>query len=354
MTQKTSSQLIQPDRCFIIAEIGVNHNGSVELAKEMIDAAHATGVDAVKFQLYRTDDLVTPDAGKANYQKETTGSEQADQRSMLKALELNESQHAEIHAYCEERGIQYFCTPYDIDSARFLANDLKVPLIKVASSDTTNIPFLRQLDKLGVGVIVSTGMCTMAEVAQAAEQFPETRARGEFYLLQCTSQYPAPAELANLRVMDTMRGMFDCLVGYSDHTVGNDTSVYAVARGATIVEKHFTTDRNLPGPDHRASAEPDQFRDLVERIREVEVLLGSAEKTITSAEAENKSAMQKSLYFRRPLAAGATVTEDDVAAKRPAVGLHPASIDDLLGMRLSRAVAPDEPVTLDAFESAEG
>lgn len=343
--------LIKPDRCFIIAEIGVNHNGSMNLAKEMVDAAHATGVDAVKFQLYRTDDLVTDAAEKAGYQKETTGTVHTDQRSMLKALELDETQHAELARYCHGRGILYLCTPYDIESARFLVNEVKAPAIKVASSDTTNIPFLRRLDELGTGVILSTGMCTMEEVERAVAQFPSTLARGALYLLQCTSQYPAPAELANLRVMDTMREAFGCLVGYSDHTVGNDTSIWAVARGATIVEKHFTTDRNLPGPDHRASADPQQFRELVERIRAVEVALGSPEKRITSAEAENKAAMQKGLYFRRAMEAGETVTEDDIAAKRPARGLAPAEIDTVLGRALAGSVQRDDPVTLAQFQA---
>ncbi|MDE1466898.1 N-acetylneuraminate synthase [Aurantiacibacter sp. D1-12] len=343
------TELVRPDRCFIIAEIGVNHNGSMDLAKEMIDAAHGCGVDAVKFQLYRTDELVTKGAEKANYQKETTGSEQSDQRSMLKALELNESQHAELFEYCTSRGITYMCTPYDIESAKFLVG-LGVAAIKVASSDTTNLPFLRQLDALGTGVILSTGMCTMDEVRQAVEQFPNTRANNALYVLQCTSQYPAPEELANLRVMDTFRNAFDLLVGYSDHTVSNDTSVWAVARGASIIEKHFTTDRNLPGPDHRASADTAQFEDLVRQVRAVETALGSPEKTINEAEAQNKQAMQKSLYFRGAMQAGDVVSEEHVVAKRPAAGMAPAQIDEIVGRKLSQATEADEPVSADLFE----
>ncbi|MFD0982580.1 N-acetylneuraminate synthase family protein [Tropicimonas aquimaris] len=335
------------NRIVVIAEIGVNHNGSMELARQSIDAAVGTGVDAVKFQIYRTDELVTAKAEKAEYQKATTGALEINQRDMLEALELSQDQHRELSDYCTKSGIAYVCTPYDTESARFLAEDLQVTAIKVASSDTTNIPFLKAIDGMARPVILSTGMCNMDEVRDAVDAMPETRKRGELYLLQCTSEYPAPAEESNLRVMRTLADEFCCPVGFSDHTVGNEVSVLAAAHGAQLVEKHFTLDRTLPGPDHRASSEPADFTDLVQRIRRVEIILGSSEKRITEAERANKSAMQKSIYWRNDMAVGTTVTLEDLAFKRPAVGLRPNDVAQVIGRALVRRVESDQAVSLE-------
>jgi len=335
------------DHTFIIAEIGVNHNGSMDLARQLIDAAVGTGADAVKFQIFRTEELVTVTAEKADYQKATTGTEETHQWAMLKALELNQAQHRELFDYCAAAGITYVCTPYDTESARFLAEDLAVAAIKVASSDTTNIPFLEALDAMGRPVILSTGMCTIDEVRAAVAAMPLSRASGQLCLLQCTSEYPAPADQSNLRVMGTMKAEFGCPVGFSDHTVGTDVATLAVAAGAVIIEKHFTLDRRLPGPDHRASSDPAEFTDLVARIRQVEAILGSYNKVVTEAESGNKQMMQKSIYWRRAVGAGEVVSEADLVYKRPALGLRPADSQQVLGRVLTRAVEPDQLVRWD-------
>lgn len=334
-------------RTVIIAEIGVNHNGSMDLARQAIDAAVGSGADAVKFQIFRTEELVTAKAEKAGYQKATTGTKETSQWAMLKALELSKEKHRELFDYCIVAGITYLCTPYDIESARFLAEDLEVAAIKVASSDTTNIPFLQALDAMGRPVILSTGMCTMEEVRAAVAAMPTIRAAGQLRLLQCTSEYPAPAEQSNLRVISTMAKEFCCPVGFSDHTVGTEAAALAVAAGAVLVEKHFTLNRSLPGPDHQASCEPSEFTALISRIREVEAILGSSDKIVTESERSNKQLMQKSIYWRRAMEAGMVVGEADIAFKRPAVGLRPADVANVLGRALARAVDPDDPVCWD-------
>jgi N,N'-diacetyllegionaminate synthase len=339
--------VVQRERCIIVAEIGVNHNGSLELARKMIDAAHAAKADAVKFQLFRTEELVTARTEKADYQKVTTGTSARDQWSMLKALELSCDQHRELADYCRAKNTTYICTPYDADSAVFLAEELDVAAIKVASSDTTNIPFLKVLDSLDTPVILSTGMCTMDEVSAAVAAFATTRARRELYLLQCTSEYPAPPGESNLRAMRTMATEFGCPAGFSDHTEGNDVAALAVAHGAVIIEKHFTLDRTWAGPDHRASADAKQFTELVQRVREVEAILGSPNKTITASERANKAAMQKSLYYRRRMYTGETLSPNDLAFKRPAAGLHPSDADVVIGRTLRCDVEIDQLVEVE-------
>lgn len=350
MQHKTINVMTSTGNTFLIAEIGVNHNGDVDLAKRAVDAAVAAGADAVKFQIFKTEELVTPDTEKAGYQKETTGAEDSAQWSMLKSLELTREQHKEIYRYCVQVGVHYVCTPYDTESARFLAEDLGVAAIKVASSDATNVPFLRALDQMGRPVILSTGMCSMDEVEEAVDCLPSTRARKDLFLLQCTSEYPAPIEQSNLRVMSAMASEFGCPVGFSDHTLGNDAAAIAVAAGALIVEKHFTLDRSLPGPDHRASSEPHEFAELVRRVRYVESVLGSSEKHVTAAEQSNKQNMQKSIYWRRALKPGAVVTLDDLSFKRPAIGLRPSEFSQVVGRRVLSEVARDAAVGLSDLE----
>ncbi|GHA85078.1 N-acetylneuraminate synthase [Algimonas arctica] len=344
---------VQANRCFIIAEIGVNHNGDIATAKAMIDAAAETGVDAVKFQIYRTEELVTPHANKAAYQLATTGAKDAQQWSMLKALELTNEQHRTLRNYCSEIGVPYICTPYDIASARFLAEELEVAAIKVASSDATNIPFLRNLDDLDCPVILSTGMCSIDEVRAAVAALAKTNDRGELYVLQCTSNYPAPAEEANLRVMSRMFIEFGCPVGFSDHTVGSEVAILAVAHGAQIIEKHFTLDRSMIGPDHLASSEPSEFADLVASLRRVELILGSPDKTVTDAERENKSLMQKGVYFRHAKTAGEIIAIEDVAFKRPAATLSPADADKIVGKALAYDVAKNQAVEWMCFTTVK-
>jgi len=338
-------------RCFIIAEIGVNHDGSSVQAKKMIDAAKKAGADAVKFQLFRTERLVTASTEKATYQKQTTGVSDPTQWAMLKALELSPDAHRDLKAYCEQVGIIYLCTPYDEESARFLAEDLEVDALKIASTDATNLPFLAYVAGLGVPIIFSAGMCTMDDVRDAVGELEPARQRGELAILQCTSEYPAPASEANLRVIGAFREAFSCPAGFSDHTEGSDVAAWAVAHGAMLVEKHFTLDRTLSGPDHRASIEPEEFADLVVKIRLVEQALGSAEKTVTDAERGNRENMQKSVYYQSDLTAGHILRREDLICKRPARGLPPRDLPDLIGRTLASDVSSDTPVALDQLVS---
>ncbi|GGE39588.1 N-acetylneuraminate synthase [Actibacterium pelagium] len=351
---KTAMALIaDPKRCFIIAEIGVNHNGSMEQAKKMIDAASGSGADAVKFQLFRTEKLVTSKAEKANYQKETTGYDDNTQWAMLKSLELTEDQHKELQDYCRSKDIIYLCTPYDEGSARFLAENLSVEAIKVASTDATNIPFLEYLATLGRPVILSVGMCTMEDVETAVEALSPLALANKLSVFQCTSEYPAPVEEVNLRVIQTFANAFDCPVGFSDHTKGSDVAAWAVAHGAMLLEKHFTLDKKLPGPDHRASIEPQEFSELVRKVRAVELALGRGEKTVTASEGPNRENMQKSIYFAQSLQAGHLLKREDLICKRPAKGLAPRYLAELIGCKLSQEVKQDMLVSLSHLTKPE-
>lgn len=331
--------------CFIIAEAGVNHNGDINLAHKLIDEASAAGANAVKFQSFVTEELITRDAPKANYQIETTG-KQGGQYAMLKALELTEEQHKELKIHCNEAGIIYVCTPYDYTSIDML-DRLEVPLYKVASTDTTNIPFLRYLASKNRPVILSTGMCTLGEVEMAVNALDTT----DIAILQCTSEYPVPFSDVNLSAMKTMSLAFNRPVGFSDHTPGIGASPWAVAMGACIVEKHFTLDRMLEGPDHRASIEPDELKQLVQMVRDVEKAIGDGIKRPMPSEIRNKSKMQKSLVVKHPVKAGATITEADLIAKRPATGLPPSWLDRVVGKVARVDLHPDMILQLSDIEA---
>lgn len=330
--------------CFVIAEAGVNHNGDPDRAHALIDAAASAGADAVKFQTFKTEQLVSRHASKAGYQLETTGSEDTTQAAMLKALELSPDAHRALMAHCVERDVMFLSTPYDWSSA-LLLQSLGVAGIKVASTDTTNLPLLRQLSTLEVPIILSTGMCDLDEVREAVAALSATRHADRLVILQCTSQYPAPEDQLNLRVMRTMGDEFRCPVGFSDHTSGIEVAAWAVAAGAVMIEKHFTLDRSLPGPDHRASLEPAELARMIAGIRRVEAALGDGVKRIQDVEQANKSAMQKGLVMARSLRQGAVLAAEDVVCKRPADGLHPRYLDDVIGKRLRRDVDADSPLT---------
>lgn len=331
--------------CFVIAEVGVNHNGSLELAHRLIDAVRGTGADAVKFQSFRTDALVTGAAAKADYQRHNTGVG-GTQRAMLEALELSVEAHAELMAHCAQAGILFLSTPYDEESLRLL-DRLDVAAIKVASTDTTNLPFLRTIDRVGRPVILSTGMCSLAEVAEAVDALDASRAGGRLCLLQCTSEYPAPVEDLNLRAMGTLGAAFGVPVGFSDHTEGTEAALWAVAAGAALIEKHVTLDRGMPGPDHRASLDIDGLRALVSGVRRVERALGDGVKRVMPSEAANREPMRKSIVAARDLRAGQCLTAADLACKRPGGGLPPSWTDRLAGRTLRRAIAADEPIRPD-------
>jgi N,N'-diacetyllegionaminate synthase len=324
---------------FVVAEAGVNHNGDLRLARRLIDAAREAGADAVKFQTFRSDALVSRHAPKAAYQRAATGAGES-QAEMLARLELTREQHVELRDHCVKAGILFFSAPFDHASADALA-ELGVGLFKVPSGEITNLPLLRHVAAKGRPVILSTGMSTLDEVAEAVAAI---RAVGDppLALLHCVSAYPAPVEEMNLRALDTLRARFGGPVGLSDHTVGIEVALAAVARGAAIVEKHLTLDKALPGPDHRASLEPAEFVALVRGIRAIEAALGDGEKRPMPSEADVRRVARKSLVASRPLRAGEPLTAEAVTAKRPGTGIPPSQLASVLGRRVRRDVAADE------------
>jgi N-acetylneuraminate synthase len=314
--------------CFIIAEAGVNHNGSLESAHRLVDVAVQAGADAIKFQTFKAERLVTPDAPKANYQMQNTDGAES-QYEMLKRLELSAEAHRSLMAYCREKDILFISTPFDEESADFLV-ELGVDLLKIPSGELTNLPFLAYVAGRGKPLIVSTGMANLAEV-EAAVSTIETATNGGFALLHCVSTYPADPAEVNLRAMETMRAAFGVPVGYSDHTLGLDVALAAVALGACLIEKHFTLDRTLPGPDHQASLEPDELIALVQGIRTVESALGNGRKQPTPSEANTAAVGRKSLVATQDIPAGAILTEEMITIKRPGTGLAPALRSHLIG-----------------------
>ncbi len=322
--------------CFIIAEAGINHNGDIFIAHQLIDAAVKTGADAIKFQSFVTDEVVTNEAPKAEYQVKTTG-KAGSQYEMLKALELTACQQRELKDHCERAGIMYLCTPYDRISVDML-DAMDIAAFKIASTDATNIPFLRYVAKKGRPVLLSTGMSTLSEVELAINTLNENGLNGKIILLQCTSEYPSPINEANLKVVQTMQKAFACPVGFSDHTISIGVSPWAVILGACIIEKHFTLDRTMDGPDHRASLEPDEFKSLVQTVRNVESALGDGIKRLMPSEISNKKLMQKSLVAARTINAGEILCYEDLTCKRPANGLSPSCIDILVGKRVVKEI----------------
>jgi N,N'-diacetyllegionaminate synthase len=326
--------------CLVIAEIGVNHNGDPDLGRRMIDAAADAGADAVKFQMFETDELVTPRAPKAGYQIETTGGS-GTQRAMLRALEAGIETQRAWKSHCDDRGVLYLCTPYDEASADAL-DALGVAAYKVASTDTTTTPFLRHLASKGRPTILSTGMCTLGDVELGLSALLSGGlGLDRIVVLHCLSEYPAPMEQLNLRAIPAMGAALGCVMGYSDHTPGVGASPWAVVLGAAVVEKHFTVDRGLPGPDHRASIEPGELRELVAQIRQVEAALGDGVKRPMPSEIPNTERMRKSLVARRDIAAGEVLGRDTVTFKRPGSGLPPEAFYRLEGRPAARAVAKD-------------
>ena len=333
--------------CFIIAEVGVNHNGDMKLAHKLIDAAVKCGAEAVKFQSFVTEDLVTPEAQKARYQIETTG-QNGGQFAMLKKLELSKDQQKELKTHCDETGILYLCTPYERKSADLL-EEIGVAAYKIASTDTSNIPFLRYLARKDIPVILSTGMSSLGEVEESVNELKLHGLDGEIVILQCTSEYPAPVNEINLRAMKTMELAFGCPVGFSDHTPGIGASSWAVAAGAYVVEKHFTLDRNMTGPDQRASIEPKELSELVKTIRDVESALGDGIKRPMPSELPNKTRMQKSLVATRSISAGEIIQKADLTCKRPGSGLPPKWFDRIIGKKAAKQIRKEETLKLDSI-----
>lgn len=333
--------------CFIIAEAGVNHNGDPALARRLVDAAKAARADAVKFQTFKSVNVIAATAPKAEYQARQTGAEES-QLEMVKALELSYADFRDLRDYCQRQEILFLSTPFEEESADFL-DSLGVPLFKIPSGELTNLPFLAHVAGKGRPLIISTGMATMSEVAAALECIRE-QGDPPVVLLQCVSNYPASPADINLRAMQTMARTFGVPVGYSDHTLGIEVALAAVALGACVIEKHFTLDRNLPGPDHQASLEPAQLAELVRGIRAVESALGSGRKEPTPSEANTAAIARKSLVAARTLTAGTILTREMVAIKRPGTGLSPARLAVIIGRRLVCDVPADALLSWDYLE----
>ena len=333
--------------CFLIAEAGVNHNGSVETALELVDAAVRAGADAVKFQTFNADRLVSREAPMAADQVRNMG-RPGSQHDMLRGLELSEEAHRNVMAHCEERGIVFLSSPFDEESADFLM-ELGVPAFKLPSGEITNLPFLAHVAGFGKPMVVSTGMADLAEVEAAVRVIGDAENR-QLVLLHCVSAYPADPADVNLRAMCTMAEAFGAPVGYSDHTLGIEIALAAAALGACVIEKHFTLDKTLPGPDHAASLEPEELASLVEGVRRVEASLGDGSKRPAASEADTTMAARKSLFVARDLPAGSVLTADAVSIKRPGTGLQPALLERLVGRTLRKAVKAGEQLTLEALE----
>ena len=328
---------------YIIAEAGVNHNGQLDLALKLCDAAKEAGVDAVKFQTWKTENIVTAQARQAAYQTENTGVEES-QYDMLKKLELSYDHFRYIKDYCKKIGIDFLSTPDEEESLDFLVN-LGLPLIKVGSGEVTNIPYLRKIGSQKKPVILSTGMSNLAQVATAYDTLL-TAGAPSVALLHCTTNYPCPVDEVNLKAMCTLRDAFKCQIGYSDHTMGLEVPVAAVALGAEIIEKHFTLDRTMDGPDHKASLEPAELKLMVQQIRNIEAALGDGIKRPNKSESENAKVVQKSILAKRPIKKGEVLTDDNLVAKRAGSGISSVYWDVIVGTKALQDYEIDEPIKL--------
>jgi N-acetylneuraminate synthase len=329
---------------FVIAEAGVNHNGSVELALKLVDAARDAGADAVKFQTFRAEDVVTPQAATADYQRTNTG--ETSQLDMIKRLELDEAQHARVAQHCRDRGIEFFSTPFSENALEMLVR-LGVRRVKLPSGEITNKRLISAAAATGLPLLMSSGMATLEEVRTAISWIADVRARrglaapaaDNLWLLHCTSAYPAPPDSLNLRAIRTMAEEFGLPVGYSDHSVGIEAALAAVALGATVVEKHLTLDKSMPGPDHRASADPQEFASYVRGIRTVHAMLGDGVKRPQPVEQNTRDVARRSIVVMRPLARGQRIAEGDIGLLRPGTGIAPDQWDRVVGRPLAVDVA---------------
>ncbi|HTE46550.1 MAG TPA: N-acetylneuraminate synthase [Gemmatimonadaceae bacterium] len=332
-------------RTLIIAEAGVNHNGDMDLARQLVDAAAAAGADMVKFQTFNADRLVTASAKKAAYQNVTTDAGES-QRDMLRRLELTREMHEELIAHCAQRGIAFFSTGFDIQSVDLLV-DLGLASFKIPSGELTNLPYLRHVGHQRKPVILSTGMAVLGEIEAAIEILERAgTGREKITVLHCTTEYPTAMSDVNLRAMVSIRDAFGVSVGYSDHTPGIEVPIAAVALGASVIEKHFTMDRRLSGPDHKASLEPVELDAMVRAIRNIEIALGDGVKRLTDNEAQNKPVVRKSIVAAVAIRSGDFFSKANLVTKRPGTGMSPMRWDEVVGRKAIRDFAPDEPIEL--------
>lgn len=330
-------------KVYIIAEAGVNHNGDIGIAYQLVDAARDAGVDAVKFQTFKADRLVAKAAPKAEYQKEATDSNES-QADMLKRLELTEGEYRSLKNYCDKKGIQFLSTPFDEESVNFL-NGLDLPIMKIPSGEITNLPLLVKIAKTGKKVLLSTGMSEMGEIQEAVDVLMKNGTK-EIVALHCNTEYPTPFVDVNLSAMHQMAKILKVPIGYSDHTRGIEIPIAAVAMGAVVIEKHFTLNRNMEGPDHRASLEPDELRQMVASIRNVEAALGNGEKRPSESEKKNIYVARKSIVASRRIQAGEILGEDNLTTKRPGNGISPMRWRHVVGKKAKRNFEEDELIEL--------
>ena len=320
-------------KCYLIAEIGVNHNGDMNLARKMIDEAIKSGADAVKFQTFKAKTLVTKGTPKVKYQQETTKISES-HYEMIEKLELKESQHYDLKDYCEKCGIDFISTPYDIESVNFLET-LGVEQYKIASADLVDLELLKVIALTNKPVILSLGMSSLGEIEDALKVFSNYE-KGDLLLLHCVSNYPCSDQSLNLRVIEKLKRIFDFEVGFSDHSIGYQAAVISVSLGAKVIEKHFTIDKKLAGPDHKASSTPKEFHDLKEAVRRAEVMLGSGEKKCQIEEMEMSEVSRKSIVIKKNMKKGELIKIDDLVMMRPGIGLRAKMIDDIVGMKLRK------------------
>lgn len=328
-------------KVFIIAEAGVNHNGSIELAKKLIDVASESGADAVKFQTFKAEKLVSKNAQKADYQKQTTDKLES-QFDMIKKLELDVNTHKELISYCKSKNIMFLSTPFDHDSIELL-NNLGLEIFKIPSGEITNLPYLRHIGKLNKKVILSTGMANIGEIEDALDVLINAGTKkGSITILHANTMYPTPMEDVNLKAMVTIGNTFDLSYGYSDHTLGIEVPTAAVAIGACCIEKHFTLDKNMEGPDHKASLEPDELKSMVKAIRNIELALGSSIKKPSKSEIPNMQIVRKSIVAKTQIKKGEILTQENITIKRPGNGINPMRWDEIVGTIATKNYIEDD------------
>lgn len=330
-------------KIFIIAEAGVNHNGNLETARRLVDAAVMAGADAVKFQTFKAENLVCKNARKADYQMETTGKEES-QFDMLKKLELTPEMHEQLMEYCKQNGIMFLSTPFDIDSLYYLT-ELGVDIIKIPSGEITNYPLLREAGKTKKRIIISSGMSTVNEVKDAVKVLKDNGS-SDVTVLHCNTEYPTPYDDVNLLAMYTLKAELGVPTGYSDHTQGIEVPIAAAALGAAVIEKHFTLDKNMEGPDHKASLEPDELEEMVREIRNIESALGDGKKEPSESEKRNIGIVRKSIVAKSDIEAGQTFTEDNLTTKRPGTGICPMQWNQIIGQKAKRKFNADELIEI--------
>ncbi len=330
----------------IIAEAGVNHNGSIDLAKQLVDKAVEAGADYIKFQTFKAAKLVTKTARQADYQQKNIGNGNESQYQMLKKLELSPAEHEELLNHCHTKGIKFFSTAFDPESMELL-HSLKLGLWKIPSGEVTNYPFLKRVASYNEKTILSTGMCDLSDVKAAVEAlYKNGLSKENLILLHCNTEYPTPFEDVNLHAMDALQKEFGVEVGYSDHTRGIEVPIAAVALGATVIEKHFTLDRSMPGPDHKASLEPDELKAMVSAIRNIEKALGSTEKKVSDSERKNMAIARKSIVAACDIKQGEAFTDGNLTVKRPGTGISPMRWEEIIGMKAIRDFQEDELIEL--------